>query len=35
VGLSAEGARYFAEQGWDWQTILKYYYTGVEIEEGY
>lgn len=35
VGLSAEGARYFADQGWDWQTILKYYYTGVEIEEGY
>lgn len=35
VGLSGEGARYFAAQGWDWQTILKYYYSGVEIEVGY
>ncbi|MCW1930066.1 MAG: hypothetical protein KIH62_001990 [Candidatus Kerfeldbacteria bacterium] len=36
VGLSAEGARYFAEQeGWKAETILKYYYTGVEIEQGY
>ena len=35
VGLSAAGARYFAEQGMHWQDILKYYYTGVEIVDGY
>jgi peptidoglycan hydrolase-like amidase len=36
VGLSAAGARYFAEtEGWTWQQILQYYYTGVEIETGY
>lgn len=35
VGLSAAGARYFAEQGMSWQDILKYYYQGVSIETGY
>lgn len=32
VGMSAEGARYFAEdQGWDWKSILEYYYTDVTV----
>lgn len=35
VGLSGEGARYFAKQGWLWRDILKYYYSGVEIVRGY
>ncbi len=36
VGMSAAGARYFAEQqGWTWQQILNYYYTDVSIEEAY
>lgn len=36
VGLSAVGARYFAdEEGWGWKKILKYYYTGVDIVDGY
>ncbi len=35
VGLSATGAVYFAAEGMLWQDILKYYYTGVEIESGY
>lgn len=34
VGMSGEGARYFATQeGWDWRDILKYYYTDVEIKK--
>lgn len=34
VGMSASGARYFAdEQGWDWKKILKYYYTDVKIPQ--
>ena len=35
VGLSTYGARYFAEQDWGWKKILKYYYTGVEIQQLY
>lgn len=36
VGMSAAGARYFAEQqGWTWQQIVQYYYTDVVIEEAY
>lgn len=35
VGLSAAGARYFAEQGMTWKEILEYYYSGVEINIGY
>jgi peptidoglycan hydrolase-like amidase len=35
VGLSAYGARYFAEQGWGWKKILKYYYTGVKMQAIY
>lgn len=35
VGLSAYGARYFASQGWSWKKILKYYYTGVQIQSIY
>lgn len=33
VGLSGQGAIYFANQGWHWQEILLYYYTGVELEK--
>ena len=32
VGLSQNGARVMAEQGSDYEEILKWYYTGVEIE---
>ena len=36
VGLSAEGARYFAEtKDWTWKEILKYYYTGIKIKKIY
>ncbi len=36
VGLSAEGARYFAEtEDWTWKEILKYYYTGIKIKKVY
>ncbi|MFH0818417.1 MAG: SpoIID/LytB domain-containing protein [Patescibacteria group bacterium] len=36
VGLSAKGARYFAESmDWSWKRILKYYYTGVKIKSIY
>lgn len=35
VGMSAEGALYFAENEWPTIKILKYYYTGVTIEEYY
>jgi len=36
VGMSAAGARYFAsEEGWEYKKILKYYYSGVEIETSY
>jgi len=35
VGLSALGAVYFADQGWGWKKILKYYYTGVKIQNIY
>ena len=32
VGMSATGARYFAEQeNWGWKKILKYYYTGITV----
>ncbi len=35
VGLSGEGARYFADKGWGYKKILKYYYSGVKIKSGY
>lgn len=36
VGLSAEGARYFAEhENWGYRAILAYYYTGVDIHDRY
>lgn len=36
VGMSALGARYFAEdKDWGWKKILKYYYTGIDIEAIY
>ncbi len=31
VGMSQYGAKCLAEQGYSWQEILKYYYTGVNI----
>lgn len=31
VGLSQEGAKGMAENGWDYKKILKYFYSGVEI----
>lgn len=33
VGMSAKGARYFAEQGWNATKILQYYYTDITIEK--
>lgn len=34
VGLSGEGARYFArERGWSYKRILKYYYKGVKVKK--
>ncbi|OGY87317.1 MAG: hypothetical protein A2233_01285 [Candidatus Kerfeldbacteria bacterium RIFOXYA2_FULL_38_24] len=33
VGMSGEGARYFADLGWGYKKILKYYYTGIAIED--
>lgn len=34
VGLSGEGARYFAnEKNWKYKKILKYYYTGVKVKK--
>ncbi|MDP4110410.1 MAG: SpoIID/LytB domain-containing protein [Bacillota bacterium] len=33
VGLSQWGARGMAEQGWDYEKIIKYYYTGVTISD--
>lgn len=35
VGLSGQGSRYFADQGWTWKEILKYYYTGVQFKKLY
>jgi len=34
VGLSQYGAKALAEQGYDYQQILKYYYNGVSIVKG-
>ena len=31
VGMCQYGADYYAEQGWDYQAILKHYYTGVSL----
>lgn len=31
VGLSAEGARQYALHGYEWDWILKYYYSGISI----
>lgn len=36
VGMSAEGARYFAEDhNWTWKQILKYYFTDIKIKRAY
>lgn len=32
VGMSQYGADYLARQGYTWEEILKYYYTGITIE---
>ena len=32
VGMSQYGARILAKEGSDYKSILKYYYTGVEIK---
>ena len=32
VGMCQYGADYYAKEGWDYQAILKHYYTGVCIE---
>lgn len=31
VGMCQYGADYYAQQGWDYQAILKHYYTGVSL----
>ncbi len=33
VGMSQYGANVMAQMGYDWQEIIKHYYTGVTIEE--
>jgi len=33
VGMSASGAICLAKEGMDWQSILKYFYTGVEVNQ--
>lgn len=35
VGMSAQGAIGFAQDGKNYQEILKYYYTGIKIEKAY
>jgi stage II sporulation protein D len=32
VGMSQHGARILAEEGWTWDQILQYFYTGVELQ---
>jgi stage II sporulation protein D len=32
VGMSQEGAKGFARQGYDYEQILKHYFTGITIE---
>jgi stage II sporulation protein D len=33
LGLSQNGARYMAEQGYTYDQILKYYYQGIDLEK--
>ena len=33
VGMSQYGANYMAAQGFDYRTILQYYYRGAEIKK--
>lgn len=36
VGLSAHGALSLAgDHGWDWERIMKYYYTGISLSSAY
>ncbi|PIP60685.1 hypothetical protein COX00_01850 [Candidatus Uhrbacteria bacterium CG22_combo_CG10-13_8_21_14_all_47_17] len=35
VGMSATGALDAANDGWDWQRILRYFYTGIELTQVY
>ncbi|NCC86395.1 MAG: SpoIID/LytB domain-containing protein [Clostridia bacterium] len=32
VGMSQQGANYYANQGWDYKAILKYYFPGTQVE---
>jgi stage II sporulation protein D len=32
VGMSQEGAKGFARQGYNYEQILKHYFTGITIE---
>ena len=32
VGMSQQGADYFAQRGWDYEEILTHYYTGVTLK---
>ncbi|MFH1675744.1 MAG: SpoIID/LytB family protein, partial [bacterium] len=32
VGMSQHGARILAESGWTYEAILKYFYSGIEIQ---
>ena len=33
VGMSQYGADYMARQGYDYRTILQYYYRGAELKK--
>ena len=35
VGMSASDAVGRANDGWNWQDILKYYYTGIDLTQRY
>jgi hypothetical protein len=35
VGMSADGARYFVKQGWTFEQVLQYYYTGIKLMDLY
>lgn len=35
VGMPAQGVKYFADKGWNYEKILKYYYQGIKIIDFY
>ena len=35
VGMSQYGTMDYADNGWDYKSILKHYYSGVEIKQIY